>query len=45
MNNAIEKQNQKGGVPGRVEESEINQEIENALNALSTKNQFELVGD
>jgi hypothetical protein len=29
----------------RVEESEINQEMENALNALSTKNQFEFVGD
>ncbi len=29
----------------RVEESEINQEIENALNALSTKNSFAFVGD
>ena len=29
----------------RVEESEINQEMENALNALSTKNHFAFVGD
>jgi hypothetical protein len=29
----------------RVEESEINQEIENALNALSAKNHFAFVGD
>ncbi len=29
----------------RVDESEINQEMESALNALSTKNQFEFVGD
>lgn len=29
----------------KVEESEINQEMENALNALSTKNHFAFVGD